>query len=84
MTVGYSTYFFAMAGVDAPFQNTCIMSGVSSFVLIVNGLVITKYGFRRVFLTWGMVLCGVSQLIMAAVYTTHPGTTLTGKVKFYP
>lgn len=78
--IGYSTYFFEMAGVNAPFQNTCIMSGVSAFVLIVNGLVITKYGFRRILLTWGMVLCGLSQLIMAAVYTVHPGTILTGKV----
>jgi SP family sugar:H+ symporter-like MFS transporter len=78
----YSTYFFEMAGIDAPFQNTCIMSGVSSFVLIVNGLIITKYGFRRMFLISGMILCGLAQLIMAAVYTAHPGTILTGKVKF--
>ncbi|KAI8623495.1 general substrate transporter [Xylariaceae sp. FL1651] len=78
--ISYSTYFFAMAGVDAPFQATCIMSGVSAFILIINGLVITKYGFRRIFLTWGIVLCGLSQLIMAAVYTAQPMTIVTGKV----
>ncbi|KAE9380868.1 putative maltose permease [Stipitochalara longipes BDJ] len=76
----YSTYFFEMAGIGSPFQNSCIMSGVGAFVLIVNSLIITKYGLRRVFLSWGMVLCGLSQLIMAAVYTAHPGTILTGKV----
>jgi len=83
MVVVYSTYFFEMAGIGSPFQNTCIMSGVGSFVLIVNSLIITKYGLRRVFLSWGMVLCGLSQLIMAAVYTAHPGTILTGKVKCF-
>jgi SP family sugar:H+ symporter-like MFS transporter len=69
-----------MADIGKPFQNSCIMAGVGSFVLIVNSLIITRWGFRRIFLSWGMVLCGLSQLIMAAVYTAHPGTVLTGKV----
>ncbi|KAM3081283.1 hypothetical protein ACMFMF_003196 [Clarireedia jacksonii] len=76
----YSTYFFEMAGIGSPFQDTCIMAGIGSFVLLVNSLIITKYGRRRLFLGWGMTLCGLSQLIMAAVYTTHPHTTLTGKI----
>lgn len=69
-----------MAGIGKPFQNSCIMAGVGSFILVVNSLIITRWGFRRIFLFWGMALCGISQLVMAAVYTAHPGTILTGKV----
>ncbi|PQE04463.1 mfs monosaccharide transporter protein [Rutstroemia sp. NJR-2017a BVV2] len=76
----YSTYFFEMAGIGTPFGDTCIMAGIGSFVLILNSLIITKYGRRRVFLGCGMTFCGLSQLIMAAVYTAHPNTNLTGKV----
>ncbi|PQE09519.1 general alpha-glucoside permease protein [Rutstroemia sp. NJR-2017a BBW] len=76
----YSTYFFEMAGIGTPFGDTCIMAGIGSFVLILNSMIITKYGRRRMFLTWGMTFCGLSQLIMAAVYTAHPNTNLTGKV----
>lgn len=78
--IPYSTYFFEMANIGSPFENTCIMAGVGSFVLIVNSLIITKYGRRRVFLGWGLVFCGLTQLIMAVVYTAFPGTMLAGKV----
>ncbi|KUJ07595.1 MFS transporter [Mollisia scopiformis] len=76
----YSTYFFEMADIGKPFQNSCIMSGVGAVVLILNSLIITRWGYRRIFLTWGLILCGLTQVIMAAVYTAHPGTILTGKV----
>jgi len=57
------------------------MAGIGSFVLIVNSFIITKYGRRRVFLGWGLVLCGLTQLIMAVVYTANPGTSMAGKVR---
>ncbi|PQE24887.1 general alpha-glucoside permease protein [Rutstroemia sp. NJR-2017a WRK4] len=76
----YSTYFFEMAGIGTPFGDTCIMAGIGSFVLILNSMIIRKYGRRRMFLGWGMTFCGLSQLIMAAVYTAHPNTNLTGKI----
>lgn len=71
-----------MANIGSPFENTCIMAGIGSFVLIVNSFVITRWGYRRVFLGCGLAICGVSQLIMAVVYTMQPGTERTGKVLF--
>ncbi|KAF2250952.1 general substrate transporter [Trematosphaeria pertusa] len=77
--IAYGTYFFEMAHVGNAFQNSCILTAVGVFVIIVNSCVISKIGRRRVFLMIGMAICGVSQFIVAAVYHVHPGTVGTGK-----
>jgi MFS transporter, SP family, sugar:H+ symporter len=69
-----------MAKVGSPFMNACILTAVGVVVIIINSCIITKYGRRRVFLMTGMAACGVCQLIVAVIYTTHPGTLATGKV----
>ncbi|KAH7327153.1 MFS transporter [Rhexocercosporidium sp. MPI-PUGE-AT-0058] len=78
--ISYGTYFFEMAGVGSAFENSCILTGVGVFIILVNSAIITRYGRRRVFLTSGLIICGICQLIVAAVYTAKPGTKSTGKV----
>lgn len=68
-----------MAKVGSAFENNCILTAVGVIAIIVNSCIITKFGRRRVFLFWGMILCGVCQLIVAVVYTISPGTQSTGK-----
>ncbi|KAH8761343.1 putative maltose permease [Hyaloscypha sp. PMI_1271] len=77
--ISYGTYFFQMAKVGSPFMNSCILTAVGVVVIIINSCIITKWGRRRVFLVNGMLICGLCQLIVAAVYNTHPGTLATGK-----
>ena len=69
-----------MAKVGNAFQNTCILTAVGVAVIIINSCVISKIGRRRVFLMIGMLICGVSQFVVAAVYHVSPGTVSTGKV----
>ncbi|USP78248.1 general substrate transporter [Curvularia clavata] len=78
--IAYGTYFFQMANVGSPFMNTCILTAVGVLVITVNSCVISKIGRRRVFLVTGLLICGVTQIIIAAVYHANPGTTTTGKV----
>ncbi|RDL33338.1 uncharacterized protein BP5553_08777 [Venustampulla echinocandica] len=78
--ISYGTYFFEMAHIGSPFENTCILTGVGVVAIVINSIIITKYGRRRVFLFWGLVICGFCQLIMAAVYTTNPRGKSTGKI----
>ncbi|KAI1187559.1 MFS monosaccharide transporter-like protein [Nemania serpens] len=77
--ISYGTYFFEMANVGNPFENSCILTGTGVAALMINALIITRYGRRRVMLMSGFVVCGLSQLIMAVVYTVEPGTEKTGK-----
>ncbi|EOA90375.1 hypothetical protein ACJQWK_07847 [Exserohilum turcicum] len=77
--IAYGTYFFQIAKVGSPFMNTCILTAVGVFAITVNSCVISKIGRRRVFLMTGLSICGVTQLIIAAVYHVNPGTTGTGK-----
>ena len=80
MSLVYGTYFFAMANIAGQyFRDTCILQGIGLFAIVVNNFLITKYGYRRVFLTAGLIICGLTQLIMAAIYTRNPGTVSTGK-----
>ncbi|KAF4625570.1 hypothetical protein G7Y89_g12597 [Cudoniella acicularis] len=76
----YSTYFFEMAKIGSPFENTCIYTGIGVLATIINNMVITRFGRRRVMLMTGMVCCGICQLVLASTYTASPGTTTTGKV----
>lgn len=78
-TLAYGTYFFEMAGVGSPFENSCILTGVGVVAIIINTLVITKFGRRRFFLITGLVICGFIQLAVSIVYTVAPGTKAAGK-----
>lgn len=78
--IAYGTYFFAMAGIGQPFENSCILVGVGVIAILINSAVITKYGRRRVFLVTGLLLCALFQLIVAIAYTVAPGTKRTGQV----
>lgn len=78
--IAYGTYFFSMANVGSPFMNSCILTAVGVLAIIVNSCVISKIGRRRVFLMSGLTLCGITQIIVAAVYHVNPGTVGTGKV----
>jgi SP family sugar:H+ symporter-like MFS transporter len=68
-----------MAKVGSAFENSCILTAVGCIAIIINSCVITKWGRRRVFLFWGMIICGICQLLVAVVYTVQPGTQSTGK-----
>ena len=63
-------------------MNSCILVAVGVVAIMVNSSVISKIGRRRVFLMTGLTICGITQLIIAAVYHVNPGTTETGKVRF--
>lgn len=76
----YGTYFFAMAGVGQPFQNSCILVAVGVVAILINSAIITKYGRRRVFLVTGLALCGFMQLIVAVVYTVQPASKSASQV----
>jgi MFS transporter, SP family, sugar:H+ symporter len=73
------TYFFAMAGVGKAFENSVILVAVGVVAIIINTCVITRWGRRRVFLVSGLLLCGVVQLIIAALYTVNPTSPSTLK-----
>ena len=78
--IAYGTYFFAMAGVGKPFENAVILTSVGVIAIIINTLVITRWGRRRVFLVVGLILCGIVQLILAAVYDAQPTKSSTLKL----
>ena len=73
-----------MAKVGSPFMNSCILTAVGVIAIMVNSCVISKIGRRRVFLMTGLTLCGITQIIIAAVYHVNPGTVSTGKVNYSP
>ncbi|KAK2074887.1 hypothetical protein P8C59_009057 [Phyllachora maydis] len=77
--ISYGTYFFANAGLGKPFQDSCITAAVGIVAVLVNSAVITHVGRRRVFLPCGLLLCGLTQLLIAVVYTVDPGTESTGR-----
>ncbi|ETI22294.1 hypothetical protein G647_06367 [Cladophialophora carrionii CBS 160.54] len=75
----YGTYFFQMAGVGKPFEDSCILSALSVVGILASSLFVTRLG-RRTILMSGMVICGVMQLIQACVYDAQPTASSTGKV----
>lgn len=68
-----------MANIGNSFENSCILTAVGVFAIILNSAVVTHIGRRRVFLTVGLFICGLSQLLTAVIYTVRPGTQSTGK-----
>ncbi|KAI1440377.1 putative maltose permease [Annulohypoxylon stygium] len=77
--ISYGTYFFEMANVGNAFENSCILTGVGVAALLATALLITKFGRRRLMMLMGFTLCGISQLVIAVVYTVHPNTENSGK-----
>jgi MFS family permease len=78
--IAYGTYFFAMANVGDPFGNSCIAIACGVVAVILNSCITTRWGYRRVCLITGLIICGLCQLIIASVYQTAPGTKRTGQV----
>jgi MFS transporter, SP family, sugar:H+ symporter len=78
--IAYGTYFFEMAGVGKPFENSVALVTVGVVAIIINTCVITRYGRRRVMLVTGLIVCAIAQLIVAVVYTVAPHAESTGKV----
>lgn len=68
-----------MAHVGSAFENSCILTAVGVVAIIINICVITHLGRRRFFLTVGLILCAISQIIVAAIYNANPGTESTGR-----
>ncbi|KAJ5888756.1 Maltose permease [Penicillium taxi] len=64
--IAYGTYFFEMANVGSAFENTCIVSAMSVIAILINNVVVTRIGRRRVFLVVGLTVF-------------NPGTQKTGK-----
>jgi MFS family permease len=79
--ISYGTYFFEMAKVGNAFENSCILVAVGVVAILVNSAIITRYGRRRIMLCTGMILCGITQLIIAIVYEKEGANTATGKVR---
>lgn len=61
-----------MAGVGKPFENSIILVSLGVLAMLVNTCIITRWGKRRVFLINGLILCGLVQLITAAIYDAKP------------
>lgn len=78
--VAYKAYFFGMAGVKDPFAMSCVLSTLGLLALMMNSLIVVRYGRRRVLLMTGLTTCGILQLIIAITYSKNPGTNTTGKV----
>ncbi|KAI0005251.1 putative maltose permease [Xylariaceae sp. FL0662B] len=78
--ISYGTYFFEMANVGNAFENSCILTGVGVAALLANAFLITKFGRRRLMMIFGFAFCGLSQLIIAVMYTVEPMTERSGKV----
>lgn len=78
--ISYKAYFFTMAKVANPFAMGCVLSAIGLLALVLNSLIVVRYGRRRVLLMSGLGTCGVLQLIVAIVYDKNPGAKATGEV----
>ncbi|TKA45745.1 hypothetical protein B0A54_03430 [Friedmanniomyces endolithicus] len=78
--IAYGTYFFEMAGVGKPFENSVALVAVGVIAIIINTCIITRFGRRRVFLMTGLTFCAITMLIVAAVYTAAPNAESTKKL----
>ncbi|KAF2195037.1 MFS general substrate transporter [Zopfia rhizophila CBS 207.26] len=71
--------FFEMAQVGNTFENQTILNGVAVFALLVKSALTPRYGYARIMMPIGFTFVGITHLIIAIVYTLHPGTSDTGK-----
>jgi len=69
-----------MARVSDPFAMSNVLSAASLTAIIINSLIVVRWGRRRVLLMAGLSCCGIFQLIVAIVYQQAPGTSSTGQV----
>ena len=76
--IAFGTYFFAIAGIGEPFRNSVILIAVGVLALLINGTVVTRLGYRRTMLLTGMLLCGICQLVIAAVWQASPFAQASG------
>jgi hypothetical protein len=76
----YKAYFLGMSNIPNPFGMSNILSAMGILAIVVNSLVVVRFGWRRVVLMAGLGLCGIFQLIIAVVYHMQPGATSTGVV----
>jgi len=79
-STAYGTYFFLMANVGRPFENSCILQAVGLAAILANSVLSPKIGRRRVCLVTGLLICGAAMVIMAAVYQKNPLASATGKL----
>ncbi len=78
--IAYKAYFFKMAGVVNAFGMTCVLSASGLVAIIINSLIVVRYGRRRLLLISGFITCGLLQLVMAIIYDKNPGTEVTGRI----
>lgn len=69
-----------MAKVSNPFAMGCVLSAIGLLAIVINLLIVVRYGRRRVLLMTGLSTCGILQLIVAVVYDKNPGAKATGVV----
>ena len=69
-----------MARVSNAFAMSCVLSAVGLVAILINSLIVVRYGRRRVLLMSGLIVCGLLQLIIAITYDKKPGATVTGTV----
>jgi hypothetical protein len=69
-----------MARVDDPFAMSNVLSTGGLLAIILNSLIVVRFGRRRLMLISGLLFCGLLQLIIAVVYQVNPGQSSTGKV----
>ncbi|PGH27801.1 hypothetical protein AJ80_00589 [Polytolypa hystricis UAMH7299] len=77
--IAYGTYFFAMANIGNPFENTCILAAVGVAEIIANNFAISRFGWRRTFLMSGLAVCGITKVLIVIVYDKDPISIGTGK-----
>jgi MFS transporter, SP family, sugar:H+ symporter len=75
----YKTYFFQVAKSENPFVDSIIVTTVS-LAGATAGLFTNRFVGRRPALIFGFSVQAVLMLVIAAVWTTNPGTVTTGKV----
>ncbi|KAI8631688.1 general substrate transporter [Xylariaceae sp. FL1651] len=78
--IAYKAYFFTMARIPNAFAMSCVLSITGLVAILINSLIVVRYGRRRVLLTGGLSICGILQLIIAVVYAKKPGARVTGSV----
>ncbi|KAI1102418.1 general substrate transporter [Jackrogersella minutella] len=78
--ISYKAYFFTMAKVANPFAMGCVLSAIGLLAIVLNSLIVVRYGRRRVLLMCGLGICGILQLIIAVMYDKNPGAKATGEV----
>ena len=69
-----------MAQVKAAFAMTCVLSAVGLLAIVINSLIVVRWGRRRVLIINGLIWCGILQLIIAIVYDKMPGQVVAGRV----